>query len=289
MEKDKKNFGLYPKKGQPRSLVSQLMKRPKKDSRINMPSRNSKFIEPGYVHQADVLFLPDDNGYKYALVVVDLGSKLVDAEPLMSKKPTDIVGAFEKIYKRPYLSIPKALLQVDDGGEFKGAVTKYFRDHNVMIRRGRPGRHRQIATVEAYIGVIARAIFYALHTQEIKTKKVATSWVNNLPKIIKIINKKKSAEKKREKVTSKDLAGRCEGISCELLKVGDRVRVQLDRPRDATGNLPGKFRITDLRWENKERKITAIILHPGQPPLYRVSGLKNVLYTRNQLQLISND
>ena len=58
-----------------------------------MPSRNRMGTEPGYIYQADLLFLPNDEGYKYALVVVDIGSGLCDAEPLKSKKTTEVKSA----------------------------------------------------------------------------------------------------------------------------------------------------------------------------------------------------
>lgn len=80
------NFGLYPKRNSKKSLVSQLMQRPKKDTKPNRPSRTSRLTEPGMIHQADLLFLPNDKCHKYALVVVDIGSKLVDAQPLKSKE-----------------------------------------------------------------------------------------------------------------------------------------------------------------------------------------------------------
>ena len=60
-----------------------------------------------------------------------------------------------------------------------------------------------------------------------------------------------------------------------------------DQPRDITNiKLAGKFRGTDLRWEPEKRTITMVIIRPYQPPLYRVNGVDNVAYTRQQLQLI---
>ncbi len=41
---------------------------------------------PNEVHQADILHLPNDNGYKYALTVVDIATRYKDAEPLTTKK-----------------------------------------------------------------------------------------------------------------------------------------------------------------------------------------------------------
>ena len=53
----------------------------------------------GLIEQSDLLFLPMDNGYKYALVVVDNYSRKMDATPLKNKTPTSVVNGFEKIYK----------------------------------------------------------------------------------------------------------------------------------------------------------------------------------------------
>ena len=40
---------------------------------------------PNEVHQADLLFLPHDYGYKYALTVVDVASRYKQAEALKNK------------------------------------------------------------------------------------------------------------------------------------------------------------------------------------------------------------
>lgn len=286
---EENNFGLYQKKNKKPTLVSELLKVPKPDKKINMPKRDSRFIEAGYIQQADLLFLPDDNGFKYALVVIDIGSSICDAEPLETKTQAEVLSAFKVIYARKNLDIPKAILQIDNGAEFNGKVAKWFSDNKVMIRRGRPGRHRQQANVESLNGIIARAIFYALHTEELKTNETAKAWTQNLPKIIKIIN---DHRKKQNKLKSKkpiDLDVRCEGDSCTLLKKGQKVRRILDEPKDPGTNtkLSGKFRKTDTRWENESRTIEGVILHPAQSPMYKISGMRNTLYTRNQLQLVN--
>ena len=47
--------------------------------------------KPNYIHQADLLFLPEDMTYKYALVVVDVALRYVDVESL-SKKESNLVS-----------------------------------------------------------------------------------------------------------------------------------------------------------------------------------------------------
>ena len=52
-------------------------------------------------YQAELLFLPPDNvkhrTYKYALTVVDVASRLKDAEPLTDKTATQTMTAFSQI------------------------------------------------------------------------------------------------------------------------------------------------------------------------------------------------
>jgi hypothetical protein len=119
------------------------------------------------------------------------------------------------------------------------------------------------------------------------TNEVATSWIKNLPKIITIINKKKAIDKEKEVNKPINLNGRCEGDSCNILEIGQKVRLISDQPRDSTGNkLKGKHRVTDLRWEPTIRVIDNVQLMPSQPPMYSVKDKKFVLYTRNQLSLV---
>ena len=59
------------------------------------------------VHQADLLCLPYDTvkvgrinkTYKYALTLVDLGTRYIEAEPLISKDSKGVAKAFKKYTK----------------------------------------------------------------------------------------------------------------------------------------------------------------------------------------------
>jgi len=52
-------------------MLRNLNIKPVKDKGINKPHYPE--FEEHYIHQADLLFLPHDNDFKYTLVVVDLG------------------------------------------------------------------------------------------------------------------------------------------------------------------------------------------------------------------------
>lgn len=270
-------------------LVNELYKKPKKDRGKNAP----KFLPypPHLKQQADLLFLPDDDGYKYALVVVDLGSRLTDAEPLKDKKSKNLVKGFEKIYARDILKIPKRL-EVDAGLEFQGAVSNWFNDKGVKIRVAKPHRHRQQAIVERRNQSIGKELFKRMTAQELLTGETSTQWTDDLPAVIKKLNEKKSI-KKKPKLTGEY---RCEGDACNILPEGTKVRVALDAPRDVVSGkkLVGKFRDTDIRWEIKPRKIMQVILQPDQPPLYLVDDDQGntdhrQAYTKNQLLPVKSD
>ncbi len=72
-------FSVKKSKAKAPKVLDNLYKVPKKDFGLDAP----KFLDdqPHEIHQADILFLPDDNGYKYALVVVDDATRSTDAEP----------------------------------------------------------------------------------------------------------------------------------------------------------------------------------------------------------------
>lgn len=276
-------FGIYvsKKKKSNKTLYDELFKKPIKDTGLN-ETKTDPSIKPGYIHQADLLTMPTDKGFKYALVVVDVGSRLTDSEPIKNKNADTVLNAFKTIYKRDTLSLPKAILQVDSGTEFKSVVKKYFTDNKIYVKYGKPDRHKQQAIVESKNGTIAKGLFKPMYEKEIETGKINTEWVDNLKHIIKLINDNSF---KPKQTASKSPV--CEGDSCKLLEIGTNVRIILDAPKEyLTGQkLHGKFRATDPRWSTEVYKITDIIVKPNSPPLYLVNGIKNTAFTKNELQV----
>ena len=90
-------------------LLDELYKIPKKDKGLNIPHFN--VLNPNLVHQADLLFMPNDHGFKYILVVADANNRITDAESLKNKSSYQVRDAFDKIYSRNILSLPE---QKDD-------------------------------------------------------------------------------------------------------------------------------------------------------------------------------
>lgn len=247
-------------------------------------------VEEGAVHQADILFMPVDEGYRYALVVCDVGGfRQTDAEPLKTKTAKEVLAAFKKIYARNVLNIPKYTLQVDSGTEFKAEVKKYFKDHNVYIRYGKPDRHQNQASVEAKNYIIGKALFMRMTAQELETGQKSTEWVEFLPKLIKALNKR--LRKNSRTFVGHDLPVDAKK-NTELIPEGTSVRVALDAPREVltTGQkLHGKFRAGDVRMEAEPTQIKQILLRPAQPVMYITERYPHTSYLAEQLQIVPDD
>lgn len=265
-------------------LLFNLYKKPKKDKGLNAP--HIQPIDDGRTAQADLLFLPNDDGYKYCLVVADVGyPRSVDAEPIKAKTPKDVLQAFKKIAKRRIVIMNNLVfLQVDGGSEFKGVVLEYFNKQGTFIRVGQAGRSNQQALVEYYNGVIGKLLFYRMTAEELNTAVESNEWVDYLKKIIPELNKLAKEQEPRPESGMPT----CEGDSCILLEVGDKIRVAYDKPKDIINGkrLHGNFRASDIRWDPTVRTIETVNITPNQPPMYSISGKESVFYTKNQLQQI---
>lgn len=261
-------------------LAKQLTMRPIKEKGDEIP--HIQLIGENNVHQADLLFLPNDKGFKYALVVVDLGSRLTDAIPLKEKTAPAVLSGLKKIYKRGILELPK-LFQCDPGSEFKGVVKKYLLDNDVSIRYGKTGRSRQQALVERRNYSIGKEILFRQLQKEIATKKVNKQWLKDLPEIIEELNEHYEVEKPIEPKSDMPLITK---RNSELLWQGDKVRTILDKPENYFGKkLNGNFRASDIRWSREIYPIDRLLLRPNFPPMYLVNG---VAYTRGQIQPVEN-
>jgi hypothetical protein len=261
------------------TVVDKLFRVPKKDKGDNMPHFSN--YPPNYINQADILYLPHDGQYKYALVVVDIGTRFVGAQPIKSRKVQDIKSALEKIYSKK-LEWP-SILETDNGSEFKGDFKSWLKEHDVKLKYSQPYRHRQLAIVERYNQIIGKELFKRMISEELQTNVPSSAWISDLPKVVDKINKK-SAKRKAKTAPDNYI---CQDDSCNMLETGTLVRYQLDEPIDVVNGkrLPGKFRSTDVRFSIKPKIITKTILKPNKPPLYFLDD-SNVPYTKNQLQVV---
>jgi hypothetical protein len=239
--------------------------------------------------------LPEDKGFKYCLVVVDVATGKTDAEPLKNRSASDVLAAIKRIYnnyRRKILKTPELLI-VDSGSEFQGPFLEYFKYNKVNVKKALRGRHRQLALVERKNQIIGKVLFMRMFAQELLTGEVSKQWVDDLPKIIKKINEKYS----HDVYTDDELFEKFnpwQDLKQDIIPLGTNVRIKLDEPQDIGDKvLHGKFRDTDHRYTTDIYKVVDYIFDPHQPILYKVNKplKKNerVAYTRKQLQIVPPD
>lgn len=279
-------FGIKKNKNDKRKidLVDELLKVPKTEKGKSVP--HTEVLKESATHQADLLFLPHDKKFRYALVVVDLATRALDAEPLKTKNPSEVSKAIHRIYKRKHLSFP-TILQVDSGSEFKGAFAQLLKKRDIHIRVAKTGRHRAQAMVETLNGMISKALNRAMTVEEEKSGKQSNEWVDNLPHLVRILNER---QKRPPKDPTKAGPPTCSGSSCNIIKVGTKVRLILEHPvMNVTGErITGKFRAGDRRWTKKVYSIKSISLRPDQPPMYLIEGVPDIAFTKAQIQVIKD-
>jgi len=263
-------------------------------------------IEPNHTQYIDLLYLANDNGRKYCLVLADQGSRFVSAVALEDRKVKDIINGLKLIYKNnKKIKIPKIIIS-DRGSEFLGSfdeeLLKMGIKHHKLVKAG---RHRAVALAERKIQVIGKIIGKVLTQVQLTTGRPSSKWVEYLPSIVKHINEVVESQnleptpiKKAKPFTFND------EHKIDLLNEGDKVRVMLENPEDVDGKtLNGKFRSGDVRWDKTIRTVKYIMMKPDQPIMYFLDStdkqkasekinignqsVENVGYTRNQLQKVS--
>ena len=282
------NLSTAPKDFKKKQEISQLFTLPKRE----IPSPHFYDFEANDTHQCDILYLPEDKGFKYCLVVCDIATNKTDAEPVKKLDAGTVLKAIQKIYKRGILAIPHELI-TDQGNEFKGIFAKYFKDQKVFIKNAIPGRHRQVGLVENKNQILGKVLHMMMYSKESLTGELNREWVDDLKDIIKRMNERYG----HNPYTDDELYqkyGDPYDVKQDVLQLGTRVRVALDEPRDITGQkLHGRFRTSDTRWTSEIYKITNIILEPHQPLLYQIDkptkANERVAFTRQRLQVVATD
>ena len=238
------------------------------------------------LHQADLLMLPNDKGYKYALVVVDGHSRKVDAVPLKDKTAKHTKEALEKVYERHKntepLGKPPLKMMTDSGSEFKGAFAKYMNDKGTWLVHGEPGRHRSQALAEAANKEIGTSLLKRMQAEELLTGQQSREWKMELPEVVAAINRGRKPVKPAGPGVVDD--------GQKIIPEGTVVRTALENPVNPIDNktLHGKFRASDPRWSTYTSKVEGVQFIPGRPPMYRVSGHQH-LFTHNRLQPVGKN
>lgn len=277
-------FVAYLKKNKKSSELGTLYKKPVSETGGQMPS--SQVYHPNIYHQADLLYMPEDEKFKYILTCIDLYDGACDAEPLKDRDNKTVLDGFTKIYKRKYLKYPM-IITLDQGAEFKANTEAYFQKHKTYVKYALTGRHRQLANVERLNQRIQSVLFKRMTAQELLTGETSKEWVADLAPLIELFNKLKKKPLKPD-LQALPIADEYTG---KLYKIGQKVRIQLDYPINTTNQarLHGNFRTSDIRWSPTVHKVKEVLLKPNSPPMYLIDNDDNIARTKNQLQPVAKN
>ena len=257
-----------------------------------IPRPHWEVSKPNMIHQADLLFLPQDTVgrkiYKYALVVVDIATRHKGAEPLTSKESSLVAKAFEKIYSRK-LNWPSVLM-VDPGKEFFGSVNTLMKKHSVKFQRSEAGNHRAQSFVERANRTLSERLFSHQYAQEMTTEGRSVEWVKRLPDVIKAM-KNESTKITGKEVTeiryNKPNYKRVVGLDEVRLPPGVKVRFLFAPGEDQGGE---KKQATDTIWSLETYDLSRSVVQSDQPVLYYLSeGAPKIGFVREELQIVRED
>lgn len=259
--------------------VIKLYNKPPKEKKNEIPIG----VYTNGLQLIDILYLPDDDGYKYCLTVIEPDTRIVDAEPMKKKDGKTVVNALKRIYNRKILKLPR-MIKMNNESEYK-EVKNYLKDNDVASFVTMTGRHRSMAYVEWANKTIKKLIMMKKTRKELEKGEEDKEWTSILPRIITAMNKKYKREgynyeKELEKEPIFTKRNRI------ILQEGTKIRIKLDNPITTSGKkLKGSFREGDIRWSPKIYEIEKFIIQNKQPPLYSVKGIKT-FFTRGQLQVV---
>ncbi len=254
----------------------------------------NKFItavvpEADFNYMSDLIELPTTSkGFKWLLVVLDLGTNEFDIEPMKNKEAKTTLEAFKNIVKRGILKLPEISLKTDGGTEFKSVFHSYLEDHGIFHKTAMPYRKQQMGPVEGLNKTIARLLMTYLNDKSVENDKDYYEWTDILDIIRKEVNayRKRDLGKLREYQDNHffdpNVAGDPE------YEIGEFVHWKLDRPIDILGKPinDSKFRSGDRIYSVQTREIVDIISYPSKPYYrYKLKDMPRVSYSASELKL----
>ena len=210
-----------------------LYLKPKKEKKSERPK--VLVWKVNAVQQSDTCSMPEDKGYNYFLVLVELACRRVDGEPLKDKEALTVLNAFKAIYRRGHIFPPTYRLEVDSGTEFNNELIRDFftKEVGVLIKLGQTERHRQQCYAERAIQAIQEPLAQRMVAQERLTGQPSTEWVDDFHDIVDAVDAKWRRDPPTIPIGLPILSK-----NDELLSEGTQVRVKLEDPISILNFLP---------------------------------------------------
>ncbi len=246
--------------------------------------------------QTDLLSMPIDpsNGFRYALIVVNISNNHIYAEATEKKDADDVLHSFKRIMTRYKLNIKT--LQTDHGGEFKNKkFSDYCKSKNINLIHYNLYNKNTMSIIESMNGLVSKMIYIQLSIltlkkteTENKTNKPTTgynvSWVGLLKKAVNVINSHfKEQYGDAGKHTLSDLIKSKVKITEEILPNDTIIYLKKQNPESIIDGKKffGKFRHGDIRFDYLNPKtITSNFIRSGRPIRYFVDNDHKISYKR---------
>lgn len=260
-------------------------------------------FEPNKLHMIDILYLPHDNKYKYALCLIDVATRYKAAQAIRSRTQEEVCRAIKLIYQDKNFKFPQQL-NCDNGPEFKGKTKLLYERNGTVVNYSEPGYHRSQVFVEVFNRTLAKRLFTYMYSVEMNKNIVFNGWVNVLQDVVGQLNNEVNSSTHMTPVDAMKLdyvnqkMYQVKDID-DLIPIGTEVRYKLAPDEihdissssfDHNGNVTklkstlGVRRATDPIYSITKHKVLSYKQNIGQPITYRISGKKRP-FTGAELQI----
>ncbi len=162
-------------------IADQLLKKPPPKARKVFNHYN--ISKPFELVQLDILYLTNDNNFKYALCCVDAASRYKWAEALKDTKSSSVLKAFQDM-KLPIDKIKT--VNTDGGAEFKGVFHNFLIENNIRHQVNKIGYHPHL--VENMNLHLAKVLYKKQMIKELQSGEPNLVWVRDLESEIQNMN-----------------------------------------------------------------------------------------------------
>ena len=159
-------------------LIKELYKQPNPKSKL---FNHFSITKPNEMHQIDLLTLPNDSGFMYALCLIDVASRFKAAVALRSKNGVNVLNGLKLIYFMNHdlgLSKPE-IINSDKGSEFTNRLfAEYLNNEEIKHKVNEPSFH--LSFVENMNKQLAVRLFKYMDDVELRTGKQSKKWVDQM-------------------------------------------------------------------------------------------------------------
>jgi hypothetical protein len=263
-------------------------------TKADTKQKYNKFVtavvpEEDFNFMSDLIEMPTTKaGFKWLLVVLDLGTNEFDIEGMKNKTAVTTLESFKKIVKRGILGLPQVSIKTDNGSEFFGAFEKYLEERGIMHKTAKAYRKQQMGPVEGLNRIIARILMTYINDKSVEIGKDYYDWTDILDLVREEVNKYRKRDLSKLKEYQNKLYFNPEVAGNPEFEIGQYVHWKMDRPTDILGNAinDNKFRMGDRMFSIEIRKIVDIISYPSKPYYrYKLFEMNNVSYSASELKI----